>query len=67
MTKNMGSIDRALRLSVVVAIAAAYFMGGLSGTVAILSGVIATAFLLTSLVGTCPMYLPFSFSTRGRG
>jgi len=67
MTKNMGSVDRALRLSVVIAIAVAYFMGSLSGPLAIALGVVAAAFFFTSLVGTCPMYLPFGLSTRGRG
>jgi hypothetical protein len=66
MTKNMGNLDRALRLIVVVAIAIAYLMGMLSGTIAIILGVVAAAFLLTSLVGTCPAYLPFGLSTRGR-
>lgn len=66
MTKNMGNLDRGLRLIVVVAIAIAYLMGMLSGTIAIILGVVAAAFLLTSLVGTCPAYLPFGLSTRGR-
>ena len=66
MTKNMGNLDRALRLIFVVAIAIAYLMGMLSGTIAIILGVVAAAFLLTSLVGTCPAYLPFGLSTRGR-
>jgi Protein of unknown function (DUF2892) len=66
MTKNMGNLDRALRLIVVVAIAIAYLMGMLSGTIAIILGVVAAAFLMTSLVGTCPAYLPFGLSTRGR-
>lgn len=66
MTKNMGNFDRAFRLVVVVAIGIAYLMGQLSGTLAIVLGVVAVAFLLTSLVGTCPAYLPFGLSTRGK-
>ena len=66
MTKNMGNLDRALRLIVVLAIGIAYLMGALSGTLAIVLGVVAAAFLLTSLVGTCPAYLPFGLSTRGK-
>lgn len=66
MTKNMGNFDRAFRLLVVVAIGIAYLMGQLSGTLAIVLGVVAAAFLLTSLVGTCPAYLPFGLSTRGK-
>ncbi len=66
MTKNMGNLDRAFRLIVVWAIGIAYLMGALSGTLAIVLGVVAAAFLLTSLVGTCPAYLPFRLSTRGK-
>ncbi len=66
MTKNMGNLDRALRLIVVLAIGIAYLMGALSGILAIVLGIVAAAFLLTSLVGTCPAYLPFGLSTRGK-
>ncbi len=66
MTKNMGSIDRILRLLVVLAIGAAYLLGHLSGTVAIALGVVAAVFFLTSLMGTCPAYLPFGISTRNK-
>ena len=64
MTKNMGTVDRAVRLSIVVIIAALYFAGQLSGTVAIVLGVVAVAFLGTSLIGWCPTYVPFGISTR---
>lgn len=66
MTKNMGSFDRAFRLIVVVAIGIAYLAGALSGTLATVLGVVAAVFLLTSLVGTCPAYLPFGLSTRDK-
>lgn len=66
MTKNMGNLDRAVRLVVVLAIGIAYLMGQLSGTLAIVLGAVAVAFLLTSLVGTCPAYLPFGLSTRSK-
>jgi len=64
MTKNMSSADRILRLLVVIAIGTGYLLGHLSGTVAIVLGVVAAVFFLTSLVGTCPAYLPFGLSTR---
>ncbi|NJM50348.1 MAG: DUF2892 domain-containing protein [Sphingomonadales bacterium] len=63
MTKNMGSADRLFRLLVVIAIIAAYFTGMISGTIAIIAFVAAGIFLLTSLIGTCPLYLPFGLST----
>lgn len=62
--KNMGTADRTIRLLVVLAIAIAYALGHLSGTWALVLGVVALAFLVTSLAGTCPAYLPFGLSTR---
>lgn len=64
MKKNMGTADRAIRLAIVVLIAALYFAGQISGTVAIVLGVVALAFLVTSLIGWCPTYVPFGISTR---
>lgn len=64
MHRNMGTIDRVIRLLVVVLIAALYLGGQLSGTVAIVLGIVAVAFLVTSLLGWCPAYLPFGISTR---
>lgn len=62
--KNMGMMDRVVRLAIVAIIAAAYAFGYLDGAVATALGVVAVAFLLTGLVGTCPIYMPFGFSTR---
>jgi len=67
MTKNMGTADRVVRTLIAVAIAVLYFTGKISGTVAILLGIVAVAFLVTSLVGWCPSYLPFGLSTRKGG
>ena len=64
MKKNMGTMDRTIRTIVAVVIAALIFMGKISGTAAIVLGIIAAVFLLTSLVGWCPAYLPFGLSTR---
>ncbi len=64
MKSNMGTIDRIFRLSVAVIIAVLYFTGQLSGIAAIILGIVAVAFLLTSLIGWCPLYLPFGLSTR---
>lgn len=64
MIKNMGSLDRILRLTIVLAIGFAFALGKISGALALVLGVVGLAFLLTSLVGTCPIYLPFGLSTR---
>lgn len=64
MKKNMGTIDRTIRTAVALAIAVAYFAGQISGTVALVLGVVAVAFVVTSFVSWCPAYAPFGFSTR---
>jgi predicted PurR-regulated permease PerM len=64
MKPNMGTADKVIRLSVVAIIVVLYFTGQISGTAAIILGIIAAAFLLTSLIGWCPSYVPFGISTR---
>lgn len=64
MRQNMGLVDRIIRLSVVVIIAVLYFTGQITGTAAVILGIIAVAFLVTSLIGWCPSYVPFGISTR---
>ena len=60
---NMGTADRAIRNLIAVAIGVPYFMDVISGTAAIVLGIIAVVFLLTSLVGSCPAYFPLKIST----
>jgi len=67
MKPNMGTADKIIRLIVVAIIAVLYFSGQITGTVAIILGIIAVAFLVTSLIGWCPTYVPFGISTRKSG
>lgn len=62
----MGTIDRTLRTAVALLVIVLYLAGYIGGTVAILLGVVALAFLLTSAIGWCPAYVPFGLSTRRR-
>jgi len=64
MHKNMGTVDKIIRLTVVAIIVILYLAGQLTGTAAIILGIVAVAFLLTSLFGWCPTYVPFGISTR---
>lgn len=63
MRKNMGSADRVIRVLIALIIATLYFMEIISGTLAIVLLVLAAVFILTSLVSTCPLYMPFGLST----
>jgi len=64
MKKNMGTTDKIIRLALSALIAVLYFTNVISGTWAIILGVLAAIFLVTSLVGVCPLYMPFGISTR---
>ena len=64
MTKNMGSLDRLLRVTAAILVGIFYMTGQLSGLAALILGALAVIFVATSSVGTCPLYLPFGLSTR---
>lgn len=64
--KNMGTLDRVIRLAAVAAVIGAYGLGLISGTLALILGAFAVVLLLTSLTATCPAYMPFGLSTRPR-
>ncbi|PKO19090.1 MAG: DUF2892 domain-containing protein [Chloroflexi bacterium HGW-Chloroflexi-10] len=63
MKKNMGNIDRLVRVVLAVLFAVLYFTGVVSGTLGIILLVLAAVFALTSLVSFCPLYFPFKFNT----
>lgn len=56
-------MDRVLRIGVAVAVLALYFAGVISGTVALVLLALSAIFVLTSLVGFCPLYLPLGINT----
>ncbi len=63
MRKNMGTIDRVIRTLLAVVIIVLYLTNSISGVLAIVLGIVAVVFLLTSLVGVCPAYSPLGIST----
>jgi hypothetical protein len=63
MKKNIGSVDKVVRLFLAALIALLYFSHVISGTVAIILGILAIVFLLTSLVNVCPLYMLIGIST----
>jgi hypothetical protein len=64
MKKNVGTIDKVVRMLVAVVISGLYFSNIISGTVAIVLLILAGVFILTSFMSFCPLYLPFGLSTR---
>ncbi|MEI6681423.1 MAG: DUF2892 domain-containing protein [Bacteroidota bacterium] len=63
MKQNMGLIDKVLRILVAIVIAALFFAKVISGVLAIVLLVFAGVFILTSLIGFCPLYKPMGMDT----
>ena len=64
MKRNMGILDRIIRVAIVVAIAVLYFVHVLSPVASIILGVLALVFLLTSIIGMCPIWMALGISTK---
>lgn len=64
MKRNMGLVDRIIRIALAGLVAVLYFTGQLSPVAAIILGILAVVFLLTGIIGVCPLYLPFGISTK---
>jgi hypothetical protein len=63
MTKNMGSMDKGIRIALAVIVAILYFTNQITGVAAIVLGIFTIVFLLTSLISFCPLYTPLKLST----
>lgn len=64
MKKNMGTIDRVIRILVAVVVLVLYFTHVISGTLAIILLALSAVFIVTSFLSFCPLYFPFGLSTR---
>lgn len=59
----MGTADKTIRILIAVVIGVLYLTHTISGTLAIILGILAVAFVLTSFISFCPLYLPFGINT----
>jgi hypothetical protein len=66
MKKNLGIIDKVIRILFAVVVAVLYFTGVTSGTIGIVLLIVGGVLLLTSIVGTCPIYLALGLSTKNK-
>jgi hypothetical protein len=64
MIKNMGKLDKVIRLVLALVVGVLIITGNLVGTAAVILGILALVFLATSVIGTCPLYIPFKISTK---
>jgi hypothetical protein len=63
MKKNVGTIDKVIRILLAVVIAILYFTHIISGTLAIILLILAGIFILTSLVSICPIWMALGIKT----
>jgi hypothetical protein len=63
MKKNMGTIDKAIRILIALIVIVLYFTHTISGILAIVLLILSAIFIITSLVGSCPLYFPFGINT----
>ena len=67
MKKNVGNIDRAIRILVAIGVVGIYFTGMISGIVALVLLALSGILIATSFMSFCPLYLPLGLSTRTQG
>ena len=63
MKKNIGTIDKVIRILVAVVFAVLYFTQVVTGTLGIVLLVLAVVFVLTSAISFCPLYWPVGINT----
>jgi hypothetical protein len=63
----MGNTDRIIRIAAAAVFAVLIVTGAVQGTFAIVLGVFAAVFVLTSVVKFCPLYVPFKIDTTKKG
>jgi hypothetical protein len=63
MKKNMGTVDRIIRIIIAVILVTLYFTNIISGILGMVLIILSGIFVLTSFLSFCPMYLPFGIKT----
>jgi hypothetical protein len=64
MKKNMGTIDKVISIMVAVVVVTLYFANVISGTLGIILLALSAIFVVTSILGFCPLYILLGISTR---
>ena len=64
MKKNIGSPDKVVRILFAVVVLGLYVANVISGTLALVLGIVGIVLFATALVGTCPIYLALKLTTR---
>lgn len=64
--KNIGNTDRIIRIAIAIVISILFATDVISGTLGIILLLVAIVLVVTSMISTCPLYLPFGISTRNK-
>jgi len=64
MKLNMGIFDRTVRALLSALIAILYFTDVLKGTFGLILLFFSVTLLITSIINSCPLYMPFGLNTR---
>ena len=63
MKANMGNIDKTIRVLIALAVGVLIYTSTITGTFAIVAGILAIIAVLTSIVSFCPFYTLFGMNT----
>jgi hypothetical protein len=63
MKRNMGIVDRSIRILIAMVVAVLFFLEIISGTLGIVLLIAAGVFVLTSIVSFCPLYTLLGINT----
>lgn len=66
MARNMGSLDRVVRLVAAVVLVVGALLAGAGTTLGVVLLVVAAVLAVTAAVGFCPLYRLLGLSTRPR-
>ena len=66
MKKNMGALDKSLRVLIAIVIALLFYLDAIEGTLAYVLMAFAIIFLITSFINFCPLYKILGINTNRR-
>lgn len=63
MKKNLGSLDKKVRILIAIVVAALYYFNVIGGTLAYILIAVAIILLVTSFINFCPLYTILGVNT----
>ena len=64
MKKNVGTIDKMIRILIAVVVVVLYFTHVITGTLALILLAVSAVLVATSLLSFCPIWLALGLSTK---